>query len=132
MTSVSRNSQINTSESSRKLAAALQPRPKPPQEAVHVALALQVGMVGVGPTTSGFLQGPLKLYNPESLLYGLSNKPAAPAVGDRLPQFVHERVRQHNLGLHRSPDVINTQVSLTIWPVKPDSSVDMMIKDKPD
>ena len=75
-------------------------------------------MVGVGPTTSGFRQGLLKLYNPEPLLYGLCNKPAAPAVGDGLSQFAHERVRQHNLGLHMSPLAINTLVSLTVWPVK--------------
>src|SRR3989338_1757977 len=100
-------------------ASILEPRAKPPQEAVHVTLVLQVGMVGVGPTTGGFLHGLLKLYNPEPLLYSLSNKPAAPAVGNGLPQFAHERVGQHDLGLHRSPDVINTLVSLTIWPVKP-------------
>jgi hypothetical protein len=72
-------------------------------------------MVGVGPTTSGFLQGLLELHGPESLLYGLGNKPAAPAVGDSFPQLVHERVRQDNLGLHMSPLTINTLVSLTIW-----------------
>ena len=84
-------------------------------------------MIGIAPTTSGLLQGLLKLYGPESLLYGPCNEPAAPAVGDGFPQLVHERVRQHNLGFHGSPIAINTLVSLSIWLVKVASDMVMVM-----